>query len=631
MNRFTGNLAVKTAAVLLFALAVAACLTSAGGVLYLHEQQNYGEVDSYYQTSDCANTAMNQAVWVVWDYQRVHEEGESRLWEYEEQASNFSYTLARAASPERILESTEWPAQVGYGSEMVVGDYIIRYAVADPLVARDAFWQQARLFDALYPWRWALIWVTAGLGLLIVILLVFILSAAGRRSGVPGVTLGPVHHVPLDLIAGLVPLAGMILWGVIDYRGFYGWADAALLIVGLTLLSLVVLGFLATWAARIKAGQWWRNTLIWRLLRLAGTVLRATGRGIGAAVRHIPLYWRAAAGFCLVAIIQFALALAAPRSEPAILLLFLFNLFLLAGVCVAAVNLHILQRAAARLAAGKVGQPGLEQDAQIGSRWLFGGFRRHGENLNRIREGMAQAVEDRLKSERLKTDLITNVSHDIKTPLTSLINYVDLLKKEELPGPAESYVEVLDRQSQRLHKLTDDLLEASKASSGNLAVDLTAADLGEMVNQAVGEYAERLAAARLDPVVALPPAGAPVVADGKLMWRVLDNLLSNAVKYAMPGTRVYFDVEPDAAGVVLTVKNISAQPLNMDATELMERFVRGDASRASEGSGLGLSIARSLVELQRGHFEMSIDGDLFKTRIRLPAGRAPDRADPTPA
>jgi signal transduction histidine kinase len=231
---------------------------------------------------------------------------------------------------------------------------------------------------------------------------------------------------------------------------------------------------------------------------------------------------------------------------------------------------------------------------------------------------MALAVDRQMKSERLKTELITNVSHDIKTPLTSIINYVDLLSRQELEGQSAEYLAVLDRQAKRLKKLTEDLVEASKASTGNLSVTLERTDVCELVRQAVGEYEERLEAGRLEVVIPPPEQATFVLADGRLLWRVMDNLLSNAVKYAQPDTRVYIDVTDREPGTVtVIVKNISRNRLNVDADELMERFVRGESSRTTEGSGLGLNIARSLVELQKGAFILYVDGDLFKAELKL--------------
>ena len=248
-------------------------------------------------------------------------------------------------------------------------------------------------------------------------------------------------------------------------------------------------------------------------------------------------------------------------------------------------------------------------------------LKEHAENLSAVRLGMSRAVDERMKSERFRTELITNVSHDLKTPLTSIVSYVDLLKNEPIESEkAREYIDVLDRQSQRLKKLTADLVDASKASSGALTVNPEPVDLGELVRQSAGEYAERFAAASLTPVLGLREEETVVTADGRLLWRVLDNLLTNAVKYSLPGTRVYLDVTKSPGTASISVKNISREALNIPAEELMERFVRGDASRSSEGSGLGLSIARSLTELMGGELRITLDGDLFKAEILFPSG-----------
>ena len=223
-----------------------------------------------------------------------------------------------------------------------------------------------------------------------------------------------------------------------------------------------------------------------------------------------------------------------------------------------------------------------------------------------------------MKSERLKTELITNVSHDIKTPLTSIVNYVDLLKKEDLPERAREYLAVLDRQSSRLKKLTEDLVEASKASTGNMSVSLQPLVVNEIILQAVGEYDEKLTAGKLEVIVSTFEGNLTAMADSRLLWRVLDNLLSNVCKYAMAGSRVYIDLGRNEGRVVLSMKNVSRDRLNISPDELMERFVRGDASRHTEGSGLGLNIARSLMELMGGTFSIAVDGDLFKAELTLP-------------
>jgi signal transduction histidine kinase len=225
-------------------------------------------------------------------------------------------------------------------------------------------------------------------------------------------------------------------------------------------------------------------------------------------------------------------------------------------------------------------------------------------------------VNEKMRSERFKTELITNVSHDIKTPLTSIINYVDLIKKEEIGNEtARQYIEVLDRQSGRLKKLVEDLVEASKASSGSLSVELVPCDVTVLLTQTLGEFEDKLNKRGLTPVVNTPEQPLRILADGRHLWRIFDNLMGNICKYALYGTRVYIDVKNEQGRAVITFRNISENQLNVSADELMERFVRGDKSRNTEGSGLGLSIAKSLAELQGGVMELNVDGDLVKASV----------------
>ena len=241
------------------------------------------------------------------------------------------------------------------------------------------------------------------------------------------------------------------------------------------------------------------------------------------------------------------------------------------------------------------------------------------EGLNRISDGLETALAEQVRSERLKADLITNVSHDIKTPLTSIINYVDLIKREHIENPTlQKYLEVLDQKSQRLKTLTEDLVEASKASSGNIKLEINDIDLVELVQQTTGEFEEKYALRRLELVNTLPNEVIIIEADGRRLWRVLENLYNNAFKYALENTRVYVGIEDHDSEVVFSIKNVSASPLNISPDELTERFVRGDVSRTTEGSGLGLSIAKSLTELQGGTFQVTIDGDLFKAEVSFP-------------
>lgn len=241
------------------------------------------------------------------------------------------------------------------------------------------------------------------------------------------------------------------------------------------------------------------------------------------------------------------------------------------------------------------------------------------QTLNNIGDGLETALQEKVKSERLKADLITNVSHDIKTPLTSIINYVDLLKREKIQDEKiQGYLDVLDQKSQRLKTLTEDLVEASKASSGNLRLEMASIDLVEMIHQTNGEFEEKFGLRRLELVASLPPETILIAADGRRLWRVLENLYNNAFKYAMENSRVYVDVERRDGYGYFTIKNVSQNPLNINADELTERFVRGDVARTTDGSGLGLSIAKSLTLLQGGAFDLYIDGDLFKARVGFP-------------
>ncbi|MFZ0446977.1 MAG: HAMP domain-containing sensor histidine kinase [Bacillus sp. (in: firmicutes)] len=247
-----------------------------------------------------------------------------------------------------------------------------------------------------------------------------------------------------------------------------------------------------------------------------------------------------------------------------------------------------------------------------------GEFSKLASNINSISEGLEKAVEGELKSERLKTELITNVSHDIRTPLTSIITYVDLLKNERDPEKIDEYVGILDQKSQRLKVLTDDLFDAAKASSGSMPVHLEEIDIESLLTQGLGEVNDKIQASELEFKIRQPEDKIFIKADGKLLWRSIENLLSNIFNYAMQGSRVYIDIEDIGNEVLITFKNISAFELNITEDELMERFTRGDESRTSQGSGLGLSIAKSLIELQKGRFTIQIDGDLFKAMIYMP-------------
>ena len=403
------------------------------------------------------------------------------------------------------------------------------------------------------------------------------------------------------------------------FIGYFNYASSiAVALWGAAVLNCVFL-FLITFVTRCKAGTVLKNNVIWYAIRLLWRILKAIGRWIGHLVRSIPIIWRTA--LVILAAFIFALAIGSNMSVLSLPMLLLYLLLAVFALYIA-IGFATLQRGSKALAEGDYSKP-------VDTRFLRGDLKRCGENLNKVQQGVQRAVDERLRSERMKTELITNVSHDIKTPLTSIVNYVDLLKKEDIDNPkAQEYLEVLDRQSKRLKKLTEDLVEASKASSGVIPVDCQPTNVNVLLSQLEGEYEERLQKAELTMIVH-PAAGDPVVlADGKLLSRVMDNLMNNIGKYAMPGTRVYAAAAADEKESTISIKNVSRNELNVSADELMERFVRGDSSRHTEGSGLGLSIAKSLVELQGGRFELSIDGDLFSADISLPMYRPQYKIEP---
>ena len=423
----------------------------------------------------------------------------------------------------------------------------------------------------------------------------------------PDHPLARLDRIPLDVF--VLALAGE--WLIYENASYYPSS-----VLGEVVFVALAYLFILAFTARCKAGMVLADLVVLRLLRLLSRGAVWAWRHLRVLVLSLPLTWKTAA--VLVALMAAELLMLAYDLNEAELAVYLaLHILILGAAMWQVLALRKLQQGGENLAKGDFSHP------ITLSRGALPELKRHAANLNSVQQGIQQAVEEKMKSERLKTQLITNVSHDIKTPLTSIVNYVDLLKKEEMPSDsAREYLEVLDRQSQRLRKLTEDLVEASKASTGNIPVSLAPTDLNVLLSQVCGEYQQRLEKQVLEPVLSLCEPGAAAMADGRLLWRVLDNLMSNICKYAMPGTRVYLSTEAGEDGVRMVVKNISRYPLNISADELTERFVRGDSSRSTEGSGLGLSIATSLMSLQGGDFRLTIDGDLFKVTLTLPAAGA---------
>lgn len=461
---------------------------------------------------------------------------------------------------------------------------------------------------------------------------IFLLCSAGHKNGREGITPSAIHEIHLDVYTVVVAVGAFT--GLYLAFGWIGMNSGMInLIVLVVLFAAEVIWctlYCMELAIRLKMGKWWQNTILYRVFRFFGRFCKRVFRGIVKLIRGIPMVWRTALLCLAVCVVEFFGLMLFYNNTDVLLFFWAIEKFILCGaITFVALMCKELQEGSEALADGDL-------NYKLDTSHMVLSFKEHGENLNRIGEGISAAVEQRMKSEHLKTELITNVSHDIKTPLTSIINYADLIGKE-VSGDAKDtgdgagtetaqereqhiseYAEVLLRQSRKLKKLLDDLLEASKATTGNLEVHPEACDVSVLLSQAVGEYEQRFAEKKLETIVKQPEETVKVMADGRHLWRVFDNLLNNIYKYAQEGSRVYLNVEHDSQNIRIIFRNMSAYPLEMSPEELEERFTRGDRSRHMEGNGLGLSIAKSLTELQKGDMEIVTDGDLFKVVITLP-------------
>lgn len=461
---------------------------------------------------------------------------------------------------------------------------------------------------------------------------IFLLCSAGHKNGREGITPSAIHEIHLDVYTVVVAVGAFT--GLYLAFGWIGMNPGMInLIVLVVLFAAEVIWctlYFMELAIRLKMGKWWQNTILYRVFRFFGRFCKRVFRGIVKLIRGIPMVWRTALLCLAVCVAEFFGLILFYNDRVVLLFFWAIEKFILCGaITFVALMCKELQEGSEALADGDL-------NYKLDTSHMVLSFKEHGENLNSIGEGISAAVEQRMKSEHLKTELITNVSHDIKTPLTSIINYTDLIGKEvsgdvkdtgdgagtetaqEREQHISEYAEVLLRQSQKLKKLLDDLLEASKATTGNLEVHPEVCDVSVLLSQAVGEYEQRFSEKKLETIVKQPEETVKVMADGRHLWRVFDNLLNNIYKYAQAGSRVYLNVEHDGQNANIIFRNMSAYPLEMSPEELEERFTRGDRSRHMEGNGLGLSIAKSLTELQKGDMEIVTDGDLFKVVITLP-------------
>lgn len=515
--------------------------------------------------------------------------------------------------------------------------YSVHVYLKAEMTAKDSFYYVSELFDYVAEHKTSLTITVIISPIISLVLFIFLMCASGHKEGVKEIHISRFDRFPVDILSaayiGLTVLLGLgIFWLYEEF--LYYWPqyyDSSISVVIPFLVGLCAVGvaldfaLLAilsmTTAVRLKTRTYIKSTLIfmvlnicWKIFKISWKfickICRKSGKFTGRVLRKIPLVWKTiliviALGFLEIPIYVISHDCGFP-------LWFIFNIVLGVFAILVAIILKQIKKGTEEIAKGNIYK-------KINTKYMFLDFKDHAENINNINDGIAKAVEERMKSERFKTELITNVSHDIKTPLTSIINYVDLLEKEEINNEtAKEYIGVLSRQSARLKKLIEDLLEASKASTGNVNVNLSQFELGILLTQALGEYEERFAQNNLQIVLNKTDEMLLVMADNRHMWRVFDNILNNIAKYAQPNTRVYIDANRKNNIAEINFRNISKDALNISGDELMERFVRGDSSRNTEGSGLGLSIAKSLTEVQKGKLDIQIDGDLFKVRLAFP-------------
>lgn len=541
------------------------------------------------------------------------------------QSVNLSYEGTNMNKADEIMNRSDYDFSepdvlyAVHGSDAGTDYYVLSLIPdADSLVKKegvsiwgsDYFVQMNYLLNVADRMKYSIYVIIAVSLFLLAASLIYLVMAAGHRKGQEQITENALCRIPLDLYTGVILIAEYMLIVCMsilrdaansDNYVFYVVAIIFLLLCG----GWLALGYILNVAIRVKMGKWWKNTLVCK-------IFRGLHRGWNRLGENISILWKGLLIFVVVNFLEVAVFALFGLNYEKIMLVWLAEkaVILFAGAEIL-IQMKKLQDGGRHIADGDV-------EYQVDTEHMFQSLKEHGTNLNRINEGVSKAVNEKMKSERFKTELITNVSHDIKTPLTSIINYVDLLEKEEIPNEnAKEYLEVLERQSARLKKLIEDLIEASKASSGSLSVNLEKLEAGVFLVQTVGEFKEKTEKSKLDLQIKKPEEPIYIMADGRHFWRVIDNLMNNICKYAQPETRVYINLDQTEEKVQITFRNTSRYALNISSEELMERFVRGDSSRNTEGNGLGLSIAGSLMELMHGKMQLFVDGDLFKVILEF--------------
>ncbi|MBR4116952.1 MAG: sensor histidine kinase [Clostridia bacterium] len=512
----------------------------------------------------------------------------------------------------KLVESNYKGEKIITAEQFYNEDYIYTIYVAEEMTKTDEFSFINQLIILGYKLRYAVIFFVIVSLIAFIVLLCYLYCSAGHRDAYSYIKLNALDKIPFDIYTAVV--AVLVYFGLtvtldIFYEGLEG---IIVLFFGCTALYFLALGFTLTFATRVKTGTLFKNTIIYKVIKFLWRGIKKCAKFAFFHLKRLPLVWQVVLE--VVAVLFFEsifLCFNLYQAENLVLGFVIINFLLLVSVLYVTITLQRIKKGGEKIASG-------ELDYKINTDYMILDFKEFSEKLNSINDGLQSAVNEKMKSERFKTELITNVSHDIKTPLTSIINYVDLLKKEKIENEtAKDYIAVLDRHSVRLKKLIEDLVEASKASTGNLSVNFDRCDLGVLLQQAVGEFDERMRKAEIIPLLKLPRENVIIKADARHLWRVFQNLLSNICKYSQSGTRAYIEASIKNGKAVVVFRNISKYELNISEDELMERFVRADASRNTEGSGLGLSIAKSLTELQNGDLKIETDGDLFKATVEF--------------
>ncbi len=436
----------------------------------------------------------------------------------------------------------------------------------------------------------------------------YLFWAIGHKKGEEGISLNTLDKIPYEIVSILCFTFLMLVLSIAvnSFDIYVHYVVVILYIIAYLIGYIACSVWGVTTIKRIKAKTFWKSFLTYRMVRWfyhkMKKFINELDHKTSSSKKVFWYYW----GFILVSIILASFAV----SGIAVLILLGFWIWIFYRLRKYNRQQDEIKDALEQIYQGKT-------DIYLDEQELEGVLKEMAIYINDIAGGFSNAIEESLKSERLKTELITNVSHDIKTPLTSIINYVDLLKKENIQDEkVKEYIQILDNKSQRLKKLTEDLVEASKVSSGNVKLNIEEINLKELINQSIGEFRDRFEEKALKIEVNMPEEEIKIKADNRYMYRVIENLFSNITKYALENSRVYMDMKKERSGIEISMKNISKERLNISSDELMQRFVRGDKARYTEGSGLGLSIAKSLTELQGGKFDIIIDGDLFKVVMR---------------